>query len=87
MTEAGRKINMDDLKADSLVMLQLRSDPWWNSAWAFLVPALVARAQARWSELESGLVVHLGSFFRKSHPMCAKKKPRPASCGSAQVSL
>jgi|TARA_B110001469_G_C9520218_1_gene258967 stearoyl-CoA desaturase (delta-9 desaturase) len=46
--EAGRKINMDDLKADSLVMLQLRSDPWWNSTWAFLVPALVARAA--WGE-------------------------------------
>ena len=43
VTEAGRKINMDNLKADSLVMFQLRTDPWCNSTWAFIVPAFVAR--------------------------------------------
>jgi len=28
VVEAGRKINIDDLKADPLVMFQLRTDPW-----------------------------------------------------------
>jgi len=40
---AGRKVNVDDLKADSLVMLQLRHDPWFNAFWCFIFPALVAK--------------------------------------------
>jgi len=42
VAEAGRKVNVDDLKEDSTVMLQLRYDPWWNLFWCFFMPGLVA---------------------------------------------
>ena len=48
VAEAGRKVNMDDLKADSVVMLQMRLDPWWNLFWCFFFPGLVA--QYCWGE-------------------------------------
>eukprot|EP00929_Paragymnodinium_shiwhaense_P049814 TRINITY_DN2511_c0_g3_i1.p1 TRINITY_DN2511_c0_g3~~TRINITY_DN2511_c0_g3_i1.p1 ORF type:complete len:686 (+),score=128.77 TRINITY_DN2511_c0_g3_i1:104-2161(+) len=38
---AGRKVNMDDLKADPVVMFQKRADPFWNLLWCFAVPAFV----------------------------------------------
>eukprot|EP00929_Paragymnodinium_shiwhaense_P049815 TRINITY_DN2511_c0_g4_i1.p1 TRINITY_DN2511_c0_g4~~TRINITY_DN2511_c0_g4_i1.p1 ORF type:complete len:692 (+),score=181.48 TRINITY_DN2511_c0_g4_i1:63-2138(+) len=39
--EAGKKVNMDDLKADPLVMFQKRADPFWNLLWCFAMPAFV----------------------------------------------
>ena len=47
MVEAGRKINIDDLKADPLVMFQLRADPWWDAAWLGLGLGLVTRGGTR----------------------------------------
>jgi len=43
VAEAGKKVNVDDLKADGAVMLQLRFDPWWNLFWCLFFPALVAK--------------------------------------------
>jgi len=42
VAEAGRMVNMDDLRQDGFVMLQKRLDPWWNVFWCFFAPALVA---------------------------------------------
>jgi len=42
VAEAGNMVNMDDLRADSFVMLQKRYDPWWNVFWCFFAPAIVA---------------------------------------------
>lgn len=54
--EAGAKIEMDDLCQDWVVMLQRRSDPWWNLWWCFGAPALVAHLG--WSEtLCNGVLV------------------------------
>jgi len=39
--EAGRKIPMDDLAADPVVMFQKKLDPWWNLFWCFAFPAIV----------------------------------------------
>jgi len=39
--EAGRKIPMEDLKADPVVMFQQKLDPWWNLFWCFAVPAIL----------------------------------------------
>merc|ERR1719310_757827 len=33
--EAGRRVNMDDLKKDPIVMFQKRADPFWNLLWCF----------------------------------------------------
>eukprot|EP00929_Paragymnodinium_shiwhaense_P049813 TRINITY_DN2511_c0_g2_i1.p1 TRINITY_DN2511_c0_g2~~TRINITY_DN2511_c0_g2_i1.p1 ORF type:complete len:694 (+),score=146.69 TRINITY_DN2511_c0_g2_i1:185-2266(+) len=40
--EAGKKVNMDDLKADPFVMFQKRADPFWNLLWCFAMPAFMA---------------------------------------------
>mmetsp|Transcript_17345 Transcript_17345/g.56746 ORF Transcript_17345/g.56746 Transcript_17345/m.56746 type:complete len:335 (-) Transcript_17345:354-1358(-) len=48
VAEAGRKVNVDDLKEDSLVMFQHKYDPWWNFFWCFFMPGLVA--QFAWGE-------------------------------------
>jgi len=42
VAEAGSKVNMDDLRADSAVMLQKNLDPWWNIFWCFVFPGLVS---------------------------------------------
>merc|ERR1711988_1432207 len=42
VAEAGRKVNMDDLKADGFVMFQNKHDPWWNLFWCFFFPGLVS---------------------------------------------
>eukprot|EP00392_Amoebophrya_sp_AT5.2_P008831 g8859.t1 len=39
---AGRKVDLRDLQKDAFVMFQKKTDPWWNFAWCFAVPALVA---------------------------------------------
>ena len=38
---AGRKLDLSDLLADPVVMLQQRLNPWWNVFWCFGVPTLV----------------------------------------------
>jgi|ERR1712063_40309 len=43
VTEAGKKVNVDDLREDGPVMLQKNLDPYWNLFWCFLFPGLVAR--------------------------------------------
>lgn len=48
VAEAGRKVNVDDLKADWPVMFQHRNDPWWNFVWCFFIPGFVA--QLAWGE-------------------------------------
>mmetsp|Transcript_50872 Transcript_50872/g.94221 ORF Transcript_50872/g.94221 Transcript_50872/m.94221 type:complete len:697 (-) Transcript_50872:90-2180(-) len=40
--EAGKKINMDDLKNDPIVMFQKKTDPFWNLMWCFAFPAFLA---------------------------------------------
>jgi len=42
--EAGKKVNMEDLKADPIVMFQKRGDPFWNLLWCFALPAFLAMA-------------------------------------------
>ncbi|CAD7941796.1 unnamed protein product [Amoebophrya sp. A120] len=39
---AGRKVDVTDLQADAFVQFQKKTDPWWNFAWCFAVPAFVA---------------------------------------------
>ena len=39
--EAGRKVNMSDLKKDFFVMFQKHADPWWNLVFCFALPAFV----------------------------------------------
>jgi len=39
--DAGRKIPMDDLEKDPIVMFQKKLDPFWNLFWCFVFPALV----------------------------------------------
>jgi len=41
VVDAGRKVDVSDLKADKIVMFQKRRDPWWNFFWCFAVPAIV----------------------------------------------
>lgn len=38
---AGKKLNLDDLKADAFVMLQKKYDPWWNFFWCFFLPSVI----------------------------------------------
>lgn len=38
----GKSLNMDDLKADPVVMFQKNCDPWWNLLWCFVFPACVS---------------------------------------------
>jgi len=40
VVEAGRKVDISDLKADPIVMFQKRLDPWWNLFFCFIMPAL-----------------------------------------------
>jgi stearoyl-CoA desaturase (delta-9 desaturase) len=42
--EAGRKINMEDLYSDPIVMFQKKADPFWNLFWCFGFPAFLALA-------------------------------------------
>ncbi len=44
VVEAGRAINMDDLRRDGCVMFQKRGGPLWNIFWSLLAPAMVANA-------------------------------------------
>jgi len=46
--DAGRKIDISDLKADPIVMFQKRLDPWWNFVWCFAVPSFFAMIM--WNE-------------------------------------
>ena len=48
VADAGRMVNIDDLKEDGCVMLQKKLDPWWNLFFCFFFPALVA--QYGWGE-------------------------------------
>mmetsp|Transcript_66814 Transcript_66814/g.111019 ORF Transcript_66814/g.111019 Transcript_66814/m.111019 type:complete len:336 (-) Transcript_66814:359-1366(-) len=48
VAEAGKKVNVDDLRADGCVMFQKKYDPWWNLLWCFFVPGMVA--QVAWGE-------------------------------------
>ena len=41
--EAGRGLNCDDLKADPVVMLQKKLDPWFPIFMCYIMPALTAR--------------------------------------------
>jgi stearoyl-CoA desaturase (delta-9 desaturase) len=38
--EAGKKISVDDLLADPVVMFQKKLDPWWNLFWCFVFPGV-----------------------------------------------
>lgn len=40
--EAMKKVNVEDLKSDPVVMLQYHADPFWNLMWCFAFPAFVA---------------------------------------------
>ncbi|CAD7929739.1 unnamed protein product [Amoebophrya sp. A25] len=40
--KAGRKVDVSDLLRDALVMFQKKTDPWWNFAWCFAVPAFIS---------------------------------------------
>ena len=42
VVEAGRAVDISDLKRDSLVMFQKSVDPWWNFMWSFAMPAFVS---------------------------------------------
>merc|ERR1719231_1182993 len=48
VAEAGKRVNMDDLRADGFVMFQKKFHPAWNFAWCFVFHALVA--QRCWGE-------------------------------------
>ena len=41
--EAGKKINLDDLYNDSVVMFQYKLYPWWNIFWCFGFPTLYGK--------------------------------------------
>merc|ERR1712100_191286 len=45
---AGRGLNLSDLTSDPVVMLQKRTDPFWNLIWCFAFPAF---ASLHWGEL------------------------------------
>jgi len=40
--EAMKKVNVEDLKSDPIVMLQYHADPFWNLLWCFAFPAFTA---------------------------------------------
>jgi len=40
--EAGKKLNMDDLRADPVVMFQEKCNPWIQLFFCFIVPSIVA---------------------------------------------
>jgi stearoyl-CoA desaturase (delta-9 desaturase) len=44
---AGSSLNLSDLTADPVVMLQKRADPFWNLIWCFAFPTF---ASLRWGE-------------------------------------
>jgi len=45
--EAGKKINMNDLASDPVVMFQRKADPFWNLMWCFAFPAF---ASLQWGD-------------------------------------
>lgn len=54
--EAGRKIDMSDLKEDPIVMFQKRAGPWWNLLWCYAIPAYITMYM--WNEtLWNGFLV------------------------------
>jgi stearoyl-CoA desaturase (delta-9 desaturase) len=58
--EAGKTINISDLKKDPLVMFQKKADPFWNLAWCFALPAFLA---LQWGDtMWNGFLV--GGAFR-----------------------
>lgn len=42
VVEAGKKLNINDLLSDPVVMLQKRMDPFWNLMWCFAFPAFMS---------------------------------------------
>jgi len=42
VVEAGRAVDISDLKRDGLVMFQKSADPWWNFMWSFAIPGFVS---------------------------------------------
>eukprot|EP00928_Gymnodinium_smaydae_P023902 TRINITY_DN1953_c0_g1_i6.p1 TRINITY_DN1953_c0_g1~~TRINITY_DN1953_c0_g1_i6.p1 ORF type:complete len:692 (+),score=131.28 TRINITY_DN1953_c0_g1_i6:36-2078(+) len=42
VVEAGKKLKLDDLYNDPVVMFQHRADPFWNLLWCFAFPSFVA---------------------------------------------
>lgn len=42
--DAGKKVNMNDLYADPVVMFQKAGDPFWNLMWCFALPSFAALA-------------------------------------------
>jgi stearoyl-CoA desaturase (delta-9 desaturase) len=48
VVEAGSGLNVDDLKADPVVMFQKKADPWFALFMCFVLPALTAKAM--WGE-------------------------------------
>lgn len=40
--EAGKKVNVEDLYNDPIVMFQKKADPFWNLLWCFAFPAFLA---------------------------------------------
>ncbi|CAK4699890.1 hypothetical protein LEN26_016912 [Aphanomyces euteiches] len=59
--EAGKKINMDDLKEDWVVMLQQRFNPWINLFMCFVFPMVVA--MYGWNE-SWNIALLVPGFFR-----------------------
>ncbi|EER12488.1 Acyl-CoA desaturase, putative [Perkinsus marinus ATCC 50983] len=39
--DAGRKISLNDLYKDNILLIQHRLCPWWNMLWCFIFPAIV----------------------------------------------
>lgn len=42
VVDAGRAVDISDLKKDPIVMFQKSVDPWFNFLWCFAIPAFVA---------------------------------------------
>jgi len=59
--EAGKKVDMSDIKADPVCELQRKLDPFWNMFWCFVFPALVSTYG--WGE-RFGAGVLVGGFLR-----------------------
>lgn len=43
VVDAGKKIPIDDLYRDDVVMFQYNLFPWWNLFWCFLVPTMYGK--------------------------------------------
>jgi stearoyl-CoA desaturase (delta-9 desaturase) len=58
--EAGKKLSLDDLYKDGVVMFQKKADPFWNLIWCFGFPAFLA---LQWGEsMWYGFLI--GGMFR-----------------------